>query len=283
MIVPDVSFVILSWNSAHYIKQCILSYANSLSRESIVAEFIIIDNGSKDKTVKIVEEEIAPLVLPVHSCRVIRMSKNKGTTASRNKGLAVAAGKYIVVCDSDTEYYAGNWMNLIGILNQNNRIGLLVPEISYPNKSIQHSVKRFPILQDKLGKLRTIFLKKKNINTDFYPDFPWKDCRTADTAISAFWFFKRNTIEIVGLLDEKIFYSPEDIDYCLRIWKSGKQIYFCPFFKIVHFTQQLSHKKPISFLAISHFYGLLYLFFKHKYCFSRTKLYEQIESFVGRN
>ena len=32
---------------------------------------------------------------------------------------------------------------------------------------------------------------------------------------------RREVIEEVGLLDENIFYAPEDVDYCLRVWMAG--------------------------------------------------------------
>ena len=43
------------------------------------------------------------------------------------------------------------------------------------------------------------------------------DPRPVDYAIAAFWLLPRRTLDIVGLLDERFFYAPEDVDYCLSI------------------------------------------------------------------
>ena len=47
-----------------------------------------------------------------------------------------------------------------------------------------------------------------------------------DYAISAFWLLRRDVLEAVGLLDEEIFSRPEDVDYCLRVWKAGYTVVY---------------------------------------------------------
>nr|MDA8085749.1 hypothetical protein [Nitrospiraceae bacterium] len=86
-----------------------------------------------------------------------------------------------------------------------------------------------------------------------------------ETAISACWFLRRDTFLEIGPLDERIFYAPEDVDYCLRIRKSGKRILYCTDLTVLHHTQQITHKKLLGRHALSHFYGLLYYFAKHSY------------------
>jgi len=77
----------------------------------------------------------------------------------------------------------------------------------------------------------------------------------------------------VGLLDEKIFYSPEDVDYCIRVWKAGFDIRYLPKYEIIHDAQEISRAKGIriNFFTLSHIKGLLYLFLKHRYLFSGKK------------
>jgi hypothetical protein len=92
------------------------------------------------------------------------------------------------------------------------------------------------------------------------------------SAISCCWFFRRELFERLGPLDERIFYAPEDVDYCLRSWKKGRAVVYFPFLKVLHHTQQISHKKPLSKTALSHFKGLLYYLTKHGYWFSRKRI-----------
>ena len=109
-------------------------------------------------------------------------------------------------------------------------------------------------------------------NTDWYPDFPFDRPRPVHTAISCCWFFRRELFDLVGPLDERIFYSPEDVDWCLRCWKAGKAVVYFPHFRVMHHTRQISHKRPFSHLSLSHMRGILYYLGKHGYCFDRERL-----------
>ena len=107
---------------------------------------------------------------------------------------------------------------------------------------------------------------------DFYPLAALTRPFWAETAISAAWFFRRDLVDTVGLLDEAIFYAPEDLDYCVRVWKHGKKILYYPAVRFHHCTQQVSHKRPFSFLAGSHLTGLLRYYGKHGGWFSTAHL-----------
>ena len=97
-----------------------------------------------------------------------------------------------------------------------------------------------------------------------------------DYAISACWMLSRRCFESVGLLDEKIFYSPEDVDYCLRVWEAGFVITYLPSVSVVHDAQELSRGFKLTRFHFSHLKGLLYLMFKHKYFWGLSSLYKRL-------
>ena len=86
----------------------------------------------------------------------------------------------------------------------------------------------------------------------------------------------RKAIRKVGLLDEHIFYAPEDVDYCLRMWLNGYKVVYNPTAEVIHYTQRVSHKSKK--LAILHAEGLLYYFWKYKYLFSKRRIYNKIRN-----
>ena len=270
----DISFVVLTWNSASDIEACLKSFAEVIGKAKFTAEFLVADNGSNDQTLKILEGLYKEMPF-CFQLRIIRLKVNKGTTLSRNLALRRAIGEIVIICDSDTEFISGEIKEALDLLEKDPLIGIIAPRLVYENGAVQPSVKRFPTLGDKLLKLRKIFFGIK-AETDFYGDFPWDSPRSADSAISAFWLFKRELLEMVGYLDEKIFYAPEDLDYCLRVWEAGKKVMYYPDLVIKHKTQQITHKNPFSRHSLSHFWGLLYYFWKHKYLLSRTRLYKRL-------
>lgn len=64
--------------------------------------------------------------------------------------------------------------------------------------------------------------------------------------IGACQMIRREAFKEVGLLDEHIFYGPEDADFCIRLHEKGWKIYFLPYVSIIHEYQQISRKKFFS-------------------------------------
>jgi GT2 family glycosyltransferase len=275
------SFIILTWNSKKYIEKCIKSYLVSLSDNGVDAEFLIVDNGSSDETVNIIEQKIIPALSNNFSIRIFKMQKNFGTTRPRNLAIKKAKGDFLIICDSDTQFISGDWKKAYTYLAQHTEVGIIAPHLFYEDGETQNSVKKFPTFLDKLLKLRKIFLKTEESTTDHYDRFLFlcEEPEPVDTAISAFWILRQETLDEIGLFDEHIFYAPEDLDYCLRVWKRGKKIIFYPEMQIMHKTQRISHVNPLSKIAFLHFVGLLYYYLKHRYFFSRENIYKRIKRF----
>ena len=257
---PRLSFVVLTWNSEGFLTACFESIMRSCSSERIPYEVIVVDNGSSDASVAVVQgfQKVHP-----GNFKLIALESNRGTTYPRNLGLKQAAGDYICVLDSDTELGEGSLEKVLMCLATQRDVGILAPRLLLPDGSVQNSVKRFPTMLDKLKKVPRIVTNIKTQNTDFYNDFPFKSERDVDTAISACWFIRKELWEKVGDLDEMIFYAPEDLDYSIRVWKAGYRILYYPMFTVLHHTQQITHKKPLSKTSLSHFRGLLYYYWKH--------------------
>ena len=256
----QISFIILTWNCRGYLEKCFDSIIAACGREFISFEVICIDNHSVDGTRDIIEDyrkQFPEIFISFYQ------DSNRGTTITRNIGIRHSRGNYICIMDSDAEILSGSLTEIMLRIEQEPGIGILAPKLVLPDGQVQHSVKRFPTMLDKLAKLPRIFLGWKTRNADFYEDFPFQQERGVDQAISACWFLHREVVDLVGPLDENIFYAPEDMEYCRRMMDFGKTILYFPGFIVLHNTQQISHKNPFSKVSISHFWGLLYYYRKY--------------------
>ena len=90
----DVTIIIVCWNSGRYIYEC-LSSIYRFSRSSVF-EVIVIDNGSTDATVKIIQRNF-PTV------RLIEAGKNLGFALASNRGIQLAKGRFLFLLNPDTK------------------------------------------------------------------------------------------------------------------------------------------------------------------------------------
>jgi len=259
-----LSSVVLSWNSARHIETCLLSLLREAAGHN--DEVWIVDNGSTDGTVAILQrlEREHP-----NNVTVIYLESNVGTTVSRNLALKQVRGDYVAVIDSDVVVPPGTIAPLIARVARDVSCGLVAPRLVYPSGHFQMSTDVFPTIFRKLNRLLMLRAMERKLDSDRSA----LQTQRVDYAISAFWLLRRDVLEAVGLLDEQIFYSPEDVDYCLRVWKSGYTVLYDPAVHAVHCAQEISRRSPLSRAAFSHAAGLMYLFRKHGYAFSTRRLY----------
>lgn len=260
-----ITFVILTWNSKPHIERCLDSIYHNMNHRQNTFEVLVVDNGSKDGTVdllKIYASQAPDVVKPIF------LSTNTGTTHSRNLALKQAVGEYICILDSDVDVPDGTIAQLMTVLRNDPSIGLISPRLTYGDGSLQKSTDDFPTIFSKF--FRFFFLKFQEQVEQQREEFT--SARDVDYTISAFWLFRRSLIDLIGLLDENIFYAPEDVDYCLRIWKSGLRVVYEPSVSAIHNAQEISRKILINLSTIEHIKGLAYYFKKHGYCLSKPAM-----------
>ena len=272
----EISAIILTWNSEKYIKKCIESLLDELNDFNKLYEVFVIDGGSQDLTLKMLDE----FSTKNHNIKIIKLEKNYGTTISRNIGIRKSLGKYIFILDSDTEIKAGTVNILIDSINKRDKVGIVAPRLFYPDGSIQASCKRFPTIKTKIYKYIPFYTTRNIAEKDeLYNEIckkGKKQCTEVDYCISAAWMVNREAINDIGFFDENIFYAPEDVDYCLRMWLKGWKVIYNPLASVVHHTQRKSYKD--FKVAWQHLRGLLYYFGKYNYWFNRKKIYKRIKN-----
>ncbi len=141
---PQLSFIILTWNSEATIGESLASIRNKCGEESLDYEVFVIDNGSQDRTIDILEREMADM--PVD---FTQLSENHGTTKPRNMALKRATGDVICIMDSDAVLRDGRLSDIIDMLKSDESIGLLGAAAPFPGrrqagfgKKVPHSIRQ---------------------------------------------------------------------------------------------------------------------------------------------
>jgi len=251
---PRISFVVLSHNSTRVLERCV----DSLVAQSDYGqdEIWVVENGSTDGSVDLLKSLAGRYQGVVHP---LYLERNHGTTVSRNMALERARGRYVAIVDSDVQVPPQTVLPLLARLNLDLSVGLVAPRLMYPDGRLQLSVDTFPTLPHKVKRLVAL----RDMERRFSFAERRTDAREVDYAIAAFWLLRRDVIDRVGLLDERIFYAPEDVDYCLRIWKAGYRVLYDPTVYAIHDAQEISRTLPWRRASINHARGLGYYFTKH--------------------
>ena len=245
-----ISIVIISWNQLAILQNCLVSLKEIMKRSDV--EVLIADNGSKDGTAKFLKEQYP-------SVKLIELSENKGVAFARNRVLEKASGDYLFILDNDTIVSKEAIEGLEKFMDEHPEAGICGCKLIDANNQIQDSAKKYPGLNEKIsnilnGSQYRYSYNEKTRATIFEPVY----------LIGACQFVRRKAFEETGFLDEKIFYGPEDADFCIRVKKAGWHIYFLPHYSIFHLCRRMTNKKLFSKMAFRHIFALLYFYKKHK-------------------
>lgn len=192
---PSISVVMSVYNGEKYLSESIESILNQTFRDF---EFIIIDDGSTDNSLKIIED----YQQKDNRVVLIRNKENTGLPASLNKGIKIAQGKYIARQDAD--------------------------DVSMPNRfEVQYKYMENNRAIDILGTGRlfidiegTIFSKNKidSFNAG-------KILRSGENVFPHGTAFIQKKVFIeVGLYDERFLYT-QDLEYWIRCYLRKKNIH----------------------------------------------------------
>lgn len=262
------SAVILSYNSERTLERCLVSLKASFDAFGEQSEIIVVDNGSKDASRDILKKESQHNGFT--TIKSILFDENTGTTRSRNAALAISTGRYVLVLDSDAYMTEDALRILKESLDGDLRVGMTVPQLSYADGRFQMSTDSFPTLWRKAARFLILNKMQQEVDVNKLTDID------VDYAISACWLLRRDAVDAVNGFDENIFYSPEDVDYCMQVWASGFRIRYIKDAKVVHDAQELSRGFKLSFFHFSHLGGLFYLFKKYGYFFGLGQLYKKL-------
>lgn len=245
-----ISYVIITWNGRHFMIDLLRSLENQLRRPDV--ECIIVDNGSTDGTTDFLKTNYP-------YCQLIALKENHGVARARNMALKEAKGRYLFILDNDMIVNDEAIATLENYMDLHPRVGLGAVRLVGTDGKTQENCRRYPGIGEKLKNIFNrshafVYQKQIEENLPFEPDY----------VIGACQMIRREAFERVGFLDEKIFYGPEDCDYCLRVRQAGYKIIYLPMVSIVHCCQRMTNSHPFSAMGFRHAKALIYFYWKYK-------------------
>lgn len=257
---PDVSIVIVSWNTREILADCLRSIEEQTHKNH---EIIVVDNNSSDGTAESVEREFP-------DCVVIANADNRGFAGANNQGLEIARGRYVLLLNPDMIIFDGAIDKMIDWADRNPDVGCCSCQIMEGDDLIQQTCFADPgllsnfVMEFGLYKLapRSRFLG--------WPDYRYWDRKSekeVDVISGMFMLVPMKVLKEVGPLDPAYFIYVEEADWCLRIRKAGYRCVYKPIAQALHLdggsksTEQIKpkmyvQKQKSKIIYLEKFYGL---------------------------
>ncbi len=235
-----VSVIIPNYNGETFLPTCLHSLLKSSFRSF---EVIIIDDGSTDESLKIIEK----LQRKSKKIRLYQNKTNTGASASRNLGLKYTKGEIIVFLDNDTRVDQ-HWLRELvkPLLAHNIEIGATCSKtLIFQRPSVISTAGLLLIPHTGWGIAKG--------GGDKNGTLKWE--KPAETvAISAALAVKKQVIEKIGGFDEKLAVHTEDLDFCWRIWLSGYKILYVPSSFLFHWSKSVDQRAKLMSASKSFIY-----------------------------
>lgn len=224
-----VSVVIPVYNREKFIKKCLDSVLDQTFNDY---EIIIIDDGSDDKTIDIIE------LYASNKVKIFCNSLNRGVSYTKNYGIKQSVGDYILFIDSDC-IADRNWINnIIKPFSDDENIMIVGGKV--------------------LDGEQRGYWGKVNANKDFIS----KENKYSDIMIGCNMAFRRSFIEKY-LFDEIILFGGEELDIGIRARKNGYSLYYVDSAEVVHHHRQ--GYREILKQSYMYGFGNIYVYIKNKH------------------
>jgi GT2 family glycosyltransferase len=256
MVRPSVSVIVVSWNCAGLLAQCLASLRAQTGLVDL--ELVVVDNASQDDSA-----EFARRFWP--GAQVIANSRNLGFAKASNQGLTAASGDLLLLLNPDTVLPRPDTLSrVVDRLSAFPIIDMAGVRLVFGDGTHQVGDGGFtPTLGHALAhafgltklspRLRGIFLQDGSIAA------PW-GC--VGWVCGAFTVVRRSAWQRAGGMDETYFLYGEDVEWGCRLNRLGLTVAYLPDIHIVH-LQGGTQRKPGDAPGTRWIDGLSGLFWRH--------------------
>ena len=252
---PDLTVIIIG----HQVKAELVACLESLERHAgdLSLQVVYVDNGSTDGSA-----EAAVEAYP--GAEVVRLAENEGLPA-RNHGLRRARGRNRMFIDTDATVTDGALETMCAILDADPGVGLVGPRLVYPDGSLQYSTRRYPPVM--LPALRRppferYFGDAPLVRRHLMADEAPLPRRRVEYVLGACQMFSARAQAAAGEIDRRMWFGPDDADWCFTIRRAGFAVLYAPEATVVHDYRRSSATSPISRMALRHLRGFAHFQWK---------------------
>lgn len=224
----ELTISIVSFNSKDLLKRCLSSINKYLTGLSY--EVIVVDNGSKDGTVKMIKESFSRVT-------VLTNKKNVFFAKANNQALIIAKGKYFLILNQDAYFIDDSIKKMIMFMDKNPDVGACEGLEIYENGKIVPTGSRLstPLIDFyELSLIGKRIKNKRKIDEYRLIKKNRKDVFDIDVGCDAFLLVRKEILNKLSGYDENFLLYYTENDICLRIKKLGHRVVHYGLSKVMH-------------------------------------------------
>ena len=237
----DLSVVIVSWNVASLLRECIRSVV--ADSDGLSLQVIVVDNASADESVAMLRSEF-PWV------GVIANPTNLGYARASNQGLRLARASRVLFLNPDTVVVRGALEILLRFLEEHPEAGMLGPSLWIEDGTFQETSARVlptvgRLVAVDVFRLGTLPLFGRWFHRRLVSPYDFDLVQEVQAISGAAMLVRRDLLVERGGFGECFIHCGEDLDLCYRIRRAGWRIFFVPGARIVHLRGRSARQAPV--------------------------------------
>jgi len=259
---PDLSVIILSYNTKDVTFECLDRLALSIHSLNKQVEVIVVENGN-DGTAEQIEKNYSWV-------KLVKPKKNTGFALGNNLGIKESSknSKYYLFLNSDAFIEKDTLNKAFEFMENHSDCDVLGCQLKFGDGDFQPSAGSLPTPINISCWMLGLDVFNKNQVHPKSADFFSQD-RIVGWVMGAFLFMKSEVVKSTQGFDEKFFLYMEEVDWCKRINEAGFKIWYTPSFSITHLDKTSSGgDKTLG--IIKEALGLVY--YTKKYFPKKTRL-----------
>jgi N-acetylglucosaminyl-diphospho-decaprenol L-rhamnosyltransferase len=223
--VPDITVVVVSYNTAHLLDR--LFSALAAAQGSLRIQTIVVDNASRDNSVELLRNKYPTVEL-------IENSTNPGFGRANNQAVPRIRGRYVLLLNTDAFVAPDTLVKTLNFMESNPQCGILGVKLVGEDGSLQPSCRYFPTPWNVF--LISTGLNRFFPNTRLVDDMEWDHgrIRECDWVPGCYYLTRKQLIDQIGLFDPRFFLYYEEVDHCRRAQQAGWKAYFYSNTEVVH-------------------------------------------------
>jgi glycosyltransferase involved in cell wall biosynthesis len=223
---PLVSIIIPTKDHPELLRTCIESIITQTTYDNY--EMVVIDNQSTDKDALKYLKFIANLP----NVRVIGYWDIFNWSAINNFAAKEAKGDIFLFLNNDTEVMEEGWLQEIVSQLQRPRVGIVGAKLLYPDHTVQHA----GVILGLGGGAAHAFMGIEDTNPGYYGRANLTQRLSAVTG--ACLAVNKDVFESVGGFNEDLQVAYNDIEFCVRVGKTGYKIVYAAHARLIHYESK---------------------------------------------